>query len=38
MSGHSTAYLVEEMGYNQQIDTKSWTKVLQKGGLGSNER
>ena len=38
MSGHSTAYLVGEMGYNQHLDTKSRTKVLTKGGLGSNEK
>lgn len=38
MSGHSTAYIVEEMGYNHYLDTKSRTKVLTKGGLGSNEK
>ena len=37
MSGHSTAYLVEEMGYNHYVDTKNKTKVLSKGGLGSND-
>ena len=37
MSGHSTAYLVEEMGYNHHLDTKNKTKVLSKGGLGSND-
>jgi hypothetical protein len=37
MSGHSTAYLVEEMGYNHYLDTKNKTKVLSKGGLGSND-
>jgi hypothetical protein len=38
MSGHSTANIVEEMGYNQYIDTNTQTKVVRKGGLGSNKK
>lgn len=38
MSGHSTANIVEEMGYNHHIDTKTQTKVVRKDGLGSNKK
>lgn len=37
MSGHSTANIVEEMGYSHYIDTKIESKDLIKGGLESNE-
>jgi hypothetical protein len=37
MSGHSTANIVGEMGYNHYIDTKIKSKDLKKGGLESNE-
>lgn len=37
MSGHSTANIVGEMGYNHYIDTKIESKDLIKGGLESNE-